>query len=148
MKKIAIISIAGMILFSIILYVVPAVGEENNIVVDNDVKNGWYLHGDIGLSFTPEQHTTMQQQAYKLYHENTYARAIVRNLVKFVLGKGPRIIPVDDDNKTKLLDIWKDFKKQNKFNLREKEIATRLFRDGEVFLRFYIDATEGNNRHH
>lgn len=117
---------------------------EDNIVVDNDAKNGWYLHGAIGSSFTPEQHTTMLQQAYKLYHENTYARAIIRNLVKFVLGKGPRIIPVDDDNKTKLLDIWKDFKKKNKFNLREKEICTRLFRDGEVFLRFYIDASEGD----
>ncbi|RLB09952.1 MAG: hypothetical protein DRG39_07005 [Deltaproteobacteria bacterium] len=40
-------------------------------------------------------------------------------------------------------EAWEEFRKVNKFNLREKEIVRRLFRDGEVFLRVFVDRVEG-----
>lgn len=119
-----------------------SIESEDNVVVDTDLQNGWFLHGSTDGSLSEESQRAMQISAYKLYHDNTYARAIIRNLVKFVLGKGPRIIPKDEHKKKELKDTWNKFKKKNKFNLKEKEICSRLFRDGDVFLRFFTDEVE------
>jgi hypothetical protein len=116
--------------------------EARNQVVDTDLRDGWTILGTGEGLPTEQEHKTMQLNAYKMYHTNTHARAIVRNLVKFVLGKGPAIIPDDEKNK-KVKEVWKSFRKLNKMNRREKEIATRLFRDGETFLRLFINKLNG-----
>src|SRR3990172_6130662 len=114
----------------------------NNQVQDTDLASGWFIHGSKSGQMTNELHKAFLANAYVLYQTNPHARSIVRGLVKFVLGVGPSIVPKDKKNKKKLIETWKKFKKDNKFNIREKEIAMRLFRDGEVFIRIYRDKGE------
>ena len=114
--------------------------EASNTVVDTELKD-WQILSSGGR-LDESGHQDMQTSAYNLYHTNVHARAIVRTLVKFVLGIGPKLEPKEKDNK-KVKELWKNFTKANKFSRREKEIATRLFRDGEVFLRIFIDKETG-----
>jgi len=121
--------------------------EVSNAVVDDELAKDWFLIGgsdSSGFSGTEDNHQDMLLSAYKLYHNNPHARAIIRGLVKFVLGKGPQII-FDDENE-KVKEAWNGFKRINKFNLREKEIAVRTFRDGECFLRDFVDEENGDTK--
>lgn len=86
-------------------------------------------------------HYVMLDQAWKFYHTNPFAKTIIRSLCKFVLGKGPILKPVSENGKVK--DAWDAFAKENKWGVREKEVATRAFRDGEVFLRFIENQESG-----
>ncbi len=114
--------------------------EARNVVVDQDALSGWIPLGSDG-GVTEEDHRNMLESAYNFYHTNPHARAVIRNLVKFTLGKGPLVIPEAENEKVK--EIWDDFKDENNFNIREKEIARRTFRDGEVFLRLFINKNDG-----
>src|SRR3990167_449407 len=117
--------------------------EARNTVVDDDLVGGnWFLLGSRDNPLDETQLRNMQESAYKLYHNNPHARAIIRNLVKFILGKGPQVIP--DDKNQKVKDAWAEFKRQNNFNIREKEIGVRVFRDGEVFLRLFRNKGNGD----
>jgi capsid protein len=82
-------------------------------------------------------HYEMLKQAYKLWMQNLFARAIVRNLAKFVLGKGPIVKPKSDNQVVK--DYWNAFAKANKWGRKEKEMVHRVFRDGELFIRKFPD---------
>jgi len=125
---------------------IEQITEATNIVQDEDRMSGWFAHGESGnVGMSVEEHSDMLQNAYRLYHNNPHARAVVRNLSKFILGKGPNVIPEDDNesNRKKAQEAWTEFRKLNKFNRREKELVNRLFRDGEVFLRCFEDTAEG-----
>ena len=107
-------------------------------VVDELDSGNWFLTHPIGQSYTDHvDFGEMLGSAFHMYQTNPHAKSIVRTYVKFVFGKGPAIIP-DSDNK-KVLEVWNNFKKENRFNHREKEIGTRTFRDGEVILRKFVD---------
>ena len=119
----------------------------NRSIVDYDLQSGeWMLMGQDPKGLDDAGRREVQQSAYKLYQTNPHARTIIRTFVKFIIGKGPKIIPdeKDEDNKEKMLKIWKDFRRRNKFNIREKENVRRLFRDGEVFHRKFIDDENGD----
>lgn len=120
--------------------------EASNIVNDKELGSGnWFLLGSgdsNGIYQTDHDHKEMLNSAYTLYHSNPFARSIIRNLVKFVFGKGPLIVPKSENQKVK--DYWKEFKKKNVFNKKEKEIGTRVFRDGEIFIRKFIDDENGD----
>lgn len=122
---------------------IKMLNEASNLVSDTDL-DGWNMFFSTG-KMTEDEHSTMQVSAYKLYHNNVHARAIIRNLVKFILGIGPKVEPSDNENK-KIREVWKRFTKLNKFSRREKEIVTRLFRDGEIFNRFFVDTENGDVR--
>lgn len=120
--------------------------EARNTVVDDDLISGrWFLIGQGGGVFGTDQYSyqEMLESAQRLYYTNPHARAIVRNLVKFVLGKGPSITFDQKKYKKKVREIWDDFVVRNRVSKKEKEWATRLFRDGEFFLRKFIDGTDG-----
>jgi len=97
--------------------------------------------GDIS-DVTGYNHYEMLAVAYKAFATNLYAKAIVRNLSKFVLGKGPTIKPDSENEKVK--DTWDNFAKMNKWSLREKELVKRVFRDGEIFIRRFVDKNNGD----
>jgi capsid protein len=116
---------------------------EGNVVQDED-DSGWIKHGDeSGYRPSAEEQQDMLKQAYRLWRKNLHARAIVRTMVKFVIGKGANIRPKADNKKVD--EVWKSFRLEgrerppyrNRWNHREKEIFTRLFRDGEVIMRFF-----------
>jgi len=110
-------------------------------VIDPD-EGQWFKTGEISSSgeergIETYDHEKMLSQAWKFWMGNLFARAIVRNLVKFVLGKGPILRP--EDNNERVLEVWNEFCYYNKWSLKEKEMATRTFRDGEVFMRFFVE---------
>ena len=117
--------------------------EATNIVQKED-DSDWVVHGlSQDGKPTEQEHLDMLVQAYKLWRTNLHARAIVRTMVKFVIGKGAAIRPKDKNEKVK--EVIESFKKEstdkkaikNKWNIKEKEIFTRLFRDGEVIMRLF-----------
>ena len=79
----------------------------NNQVNDSDLSSGWMLHGARSGQLTKEDHERFLLNAYNLYQTNPHARTIVRNLVKFVLGVGPTIVPKDEKIKKRLLKSGK-----------------------------------------
>jgi len=117
---------------------------ETRKAVDDESDN-WILHGSSGDTIegaiSEVDHYTMLEQAWKFYKTDLHGRAIVRNLAKFVLGKGP-IIKAKSENKL-VQEAWDSFVKTNTWSLREKEMVRRVFRDGEVFMRFFTDKETG-----
>ena len=129
-------------------------GDDHNWILAGQSSSnlGTTLDGNPAIS-----HYDMLASAFNFYYSNLHARAIVRNLSKFVLGKGPIITPrleegvilsakgnkVDPAKNLKIQEILKDFMKENKWNLREKEMVMRCFRDGEIFIRYFINTSNG-----
>jgi len=123
---------------------IKIISEARNEVVDREVEDGWTALGrSSGIALMSEDDfSNMLVSAYNLYHSNTYARTIISNLVKFTLGQGPIIVPKDENKK--VMEVWEKFKTDNRFNLREKEIGVRTFRDGEVFIREFKNEKTGS----
>jgi len=111
---------------------------------DADEFNWIQTGGDSfsGMGTMGYDHYEMLNQCYSLWMKDLFARSIVRNLSKFVLGKGPIILP-KSENKV-VLEQWKSFSKINKWQLKEKEMVRRVFRDGELFIRKFPDNNEKN----
>jgi len=89
-------------------------------------------------------HYTMQRQAYQLWKSNPHARAVIRTLEKFILGKGLEIFALDENPIVQ--EWWNDFAKENRFDRRQDEIIRRTFRDGECFIRYFVDRNNGRTK--
>jgi len=72
-------------------------------------------------------------QAMAASTEDGFVKNGVRNQVNFTVGTGAII---QSDNKT-ALDQWKEWKRANKFDKKEKEIERRAARDGDAFIRYF-----------
>jgi capsid protein len=117
--------------------------EAQKKVTGDDDEYMWIQNGQVdsmSISIGNYDHNEMLNKAYKAWSQNLFARAIIRNLSKFVLGKGPKITPISENQKVR--DYWDEFVIVNKWNLKEKELVRRVFRDGEIFIRKYpVDNT-------
>lgn len=104
----------------------------------------WIQHGSemAGGKESAYDHYAMLDKVYDLYTLDLYSRAIVRNLSKFVLGRGAIVKPNSDNGK--VLEVWNDFTEQNMWQIKEKEMVRRTFRDGELFCRFFVDDSTGD----
>ncbi len=89
-------------------------------------------------------HYTTQQKAYQLWKTNPHARAIIRTLEKFILGKGLKIFALDENPVVQ--EWWDIFEKENRFLRRQDEIIRRTFRDGECFIRCFVDQYSGKTK--
>lgn len=110
--------------------------ERSRPIIDDLDRNIWTMSGQAGQGdnqIDMYDHYEMLDQVYKFWMSNLYARAIVRNLSKFVLGRGPTV--KSKDKNKEVLKSWNKFVKTNKWQLKEKEIVKRVFRDGEIFIR-------------
>src|SRR5271157_2433283 len=81
---------------------------------------------------------------------NPYAIGAARNRTAYVVGSGHtyKVLPRDpDDADEEMLDgcrkVLDDFRKRNKWSKRQKETVRRLDRDGERFLRLFVDEENG-----
>lgn len=115
------------------------------VVEDPDAGN-WIKHGGSGgqdelsmIDVINYDHYKMLGVVFEKYHSDLYCRAIVRTMCKFVLGKGP--IVKAKDERPEVQATWDNFRKDNKWSLREKEMVRRVFRDGEVFMRKFTNDT-------
>jgi capsid protein len=99
---------------------------------------------------------SVRNQSYRFWRYHPQGRGILRNFVRFIIGRGFQI-DFDDPqhgtwnaDRTKLVvsdnpddplvakEAWTEFELRNKFTDRRKEIILRTFRDGEVFIRKFV----------
>lgn len=149
---------------------------ESKVVQKEPDEDDWMLLGQGGKRLSEADFQTIWDKSYELWDTNLQARAIIRTMVKFVIGKGAVLKPAEEkDESGKELDqenyliewYWEEFKKENaasadgnggggrlsflkklkrkKWNHREKEIFTRLFRDGEIIIRVFPPRKVGDN---
>lgn len=88
---------------------------------------------------TLERLTVMRNKARTLARDNPHAKGILRNFVKYVVGKGFSYSAETDDPQVaeKAAEEWERFCNANNWASMEREIVKRSLRDGEVFLRFF-----------
>lgn len=103
---------------------------------DADEANWEMAGGDNPKQLSEVDCYDMIEHAQKLYYKNVHAQQIVRIYEKYVTGRGFKVVPKTNDEKW--IEVWKKFWKDNKFQLRKKEIVRRGIRDGEGFLRFFF----------
>ena len=87
--------------------------------------------------------TVLRRESLRAYYKNPHGRVVIRNLVKFIIGGGS-IIDFREESEEGLNSIsewWRTFTKKTKWFKFQREILTRSFRDGEVFIRKF--AIEG-----
>lgn len=105
---------------------------------EDEDESSWINLSGYGARHLDEQQSgELQAQAAKLYYKNGHARGIIRLFEKYVVGRGFTITPTDDCDPVR--EYWKDFWRINKMERRKKEIVRRGMRDGEVFIRKFIE---------
>lgn len=104
-------------------------------------EDDWVTLGGVsdGKELTEDEMKTSRKQSRKFFRFNPHGKSIIRNMCKFVIGRGVKFITNDTETgrKKKINKVWKQFVKLNKWLLRQKELVTRAFRDGEVFIRIF-----------
>jgi hypothetical protein len=109
-------------------------------------ENQWMKTSEFGhiteIGSESYDHYEMLRQAFRFWITDLHARAIVRNLTKFVLGKGPTVRAISKNEIVRA--NWDNFVKLNKWSKRVKEIVSRTFRDGEALLRFFVNTNNGD----
>ncbi len=81
---------------------------------------------------------------------NPYAIGAARNRMAYAVGSGHtyNVLPRDADEADEEMlgdcrKVLEDFRKRNKWSKRQKETVRRLDRDGERFLRLFVDEERG-----
>jgi len=82
-----------------------------------------------------EEHSTLRNQAIKYYYRSPHARNIIRLIQKYVVGRGFLVDPESDN--PDVAEVWKNFWRTNRMDLKKKEIVMRVMRDGEIFIRYF-----------
>lgn len=83
----------------------------------------------------------LRKQAIRFYYRNCHARGIISNYVNYIIGNGANIKPLD--NNEDIIKYWDNFIENNKFKRKkQRELATRTYREGEFFLRLFGLGTE------
>jgi hypothetical protein len=98
----------------------------------------------------------MRRQSYRFWRLHPHGRGILRNFVRFIVGREFGLDFDDEqhgtwnDDHTKLQlssgkdeplavrELWDDFSERNNFIQKAKEVVLRTFRDGEMFLRRFV----------
>lgn len=93
--------------------------------------------GEGTVGDLPEGKTQdLRTQARKASMRSPLIVGYLRTLKQFVVGSGPQITPVleDDEAREEIQDWWDKFKKINDWESLEEEIPHRTWRDGECFI--------------
>lgn len=92
---------------------------------------------------------SLREQAFKAAYQQPHMVGYLGNLRRFVMGKGPTYTPVVDDEKLKarIQAWWAQFRRINRWDVLEDEIPNRAWRDGEAFIRRFVQAQNGPVEH-
>lgn len=99
--------------------------------------DGFIPIGDAGEKVLDEEDTaSLREQAIRASYLSPLIISYLNNLQRFVMGKGITVNPTTDNEPfhAKLKYIWDEWAQQNQWQSLEREIAHRLWRDGEVFI--------------
>lgn len=116
-----------------------------------DTRSGVYDKDILTRQLDPAR---MRQKSYQFWRFHPQGRGILRNFVRFIIGRefaidfdDPKFGKWTDEKKSKVevttdpedellcKVLWTEFEFVNKFTTKRKEIILRVFRDGEVFIR-------------
>lgn len=98
----------------------------------------------------------MRRQSYRFWRLHPHGRSILRNFVRFIIGREFGLdfddeqhgtwnddhtkleLSSDDSDPLLVRELWEDFSERNSFIQKAKELVLRTFRDGEMFLRRFV----------
>lgn len=88
---------------------------------------------------------TLRQRAQKAALRKPLMVGYLRTLLRYVMGEGPEITAATDDDplNEQMDEWWGTFSDVNDWQNLEDEIPKRTWRDGEVFLRKFVNEVEG-----
>lgn len=107
-----------------------------------DREDGWIPllgAGTDGDEITAEDRMELLQRAREAHRSDPLIVGYWKSLMAYVVGEGVSISAATDDDQLngRLDEWWGQFKRVNGWDKRvEEQIPERLWRDGEVFLRF------------
>jgi hypothetical protein len=110
-------------------------------IQDDDAMAGWTQTGGPATPDTQGQPLATEEQlrraSRRAFLRDPHGKAAIRNPVKFILGRGT-LVDFSETDRAKLKILrkwWKKASKSLKWFRFCREFITRLFRDGEVFVR-------------
>ena len=107
----------------------------------------------VELNRDPQQ---MRRQSYRFWRLHPHGRNILRNFVRFIIGREFGMdfddeqhgnwnddhtkleLTNDDNDPLAVRELWEDFSERNQYIQKAKEIVLRTYRDGEMFLRRFV----------
>lgn len=101
----------------------------------------WQPKGEADWRTLTEQgHQALRKSAVRAVHTSLLMRGYLRNMRNFVIGVGPTLTPMFDDDHIdrQAAAWWSQFKKLNNWHAYEKEMPYNTWRDGETFTRFFV----------
>jgi hypothetical protein len=92
-----------------------------------------------GVHLSEDMSTQVLRTSRELCIATAHGKNIIANMVNFTIGKGMTMEPrvTDDAKKVAMKAFWLSWARRQLWPLKEEEIARRVFRDGEVFLRWF-----------
>lgn len=98
----------------------------------------WQIIGNPNMKqpLTMQQLTSIRQSARQLQYYPA-GRNILQTYQDFIIGKDATITTNDEDVEGEVQDYWDEWELVNTWDEKTKEIIKRLYRDGEVFLRWF-----------
>ena len=112
--------------------------------IEDEDREGYLLLGQEEKEFTESEQETMQRQAYHFWKSNSHGRGVLRVLEKFVLGRGMKFNALDENKMVQ--QWWDEFARDNSLRRRQKEVFRRTLRDGECFIRYFVDRETGRTK--
>ena len=119
----------------------------SDLVVDRpDTTNGWtrrYQVNDWEKGHIQANQLEVVRKAREFDRWDAHAHGILGTMRNYIMGKGLTMQPKADD--PMVWYIWREFATadRNKWTLKQFEIVYRVFRDGEIFLRFFDKDDDG-----
>jgi hypothetical protein len=117
-----------------------AIEEAQDLVTDRPDKNGFvrmYSVNDREKGHIQSNQIEAVRKSREFDRWDPHAHGILNTLVNYIMGKGINITPKSDDPMAWW--IWREFwiSDRNKMPVKQFEIVRRIFRDGEIFIRFF-----------
>lgn len=84
---------------------------------------------------------TVRAKSRNLYYFNPYGKGIIHTYTRSIVGPGFKMVPKcpSDAAQRKVDELWADWKREFGWQSKTREFVRRIYRDGEVFLRWGID---------
>jgi len=118
---------------------IKSIINESSTVQAEEDESSWTVLGtdSANRKLGDEDQDKLKSQVTKAFYKTPHGRNIIRLFEKYVTGRGFALTP--KSTLEEVDEVWKDFWKRNRMELKKKEIVRRTMRDGECFIRFFIE---------
>lgn len=116
--------------------------EATTTLIDTSIPSGETLvsgrraHDDVQQEMQFESLKDLRRASRRFWYRNPHGHGIIRNLIRYI-GRPTLVSESPDPTPQK---VWARFWRFARMTLKWKEILTRGYRDGEVFIRVFPDS--------